>query len=52
MKIGIVAGETSGDLLGALLIDALKEEWPQLQFAGIAGPKMQAAGATSWFAME
>ncbi len=52
MKIGIVAGETSGDLLGGMLIDALKEEWPQLQFAGIAGPKMQSAGAVSWHPME
>ncbi len=52
MKIGIVAGETSGDLLGGMLIEALKEEWPQLQFAGIAGPKMQSAGAVSWHPME
>ena len=52
MKIGIVAGEASGDLLGALLIKALKAEYPQLQFVGIAGPKMQSAGATSWYPME
>jgi len=52
MKIGIVAGETSGDLLGGQLIDALKQEWPQLQFVGIAGPKMQTAGAVSWYPME
>ena len=52
MKIGIVAGEASGDLLGSLLIKALKAEYPQLEFVGIAGPKMQSAGATSWYAME
>ena len=52
MKIGIVAGEASGDLLGALLIKALKAEYPELEFVGIAGPKMQSAGAASWYPME
>lgn len=52
MKIGIVAGEASGDLLGSLLIKALKVEFPDLDFVGIAGPKMQSAGATSWYSME
>lgn len=50
--IGIVAGEASGDLLGSLLIKSLKERHPQLAFKGIAGPKMQAQGAHSQFAME
>ncbi len=52
MLIGIVAGEASGDYLGAQLIDALRERLPSLQFAGIGGPRMQRAGLDSWYAME
>ncbi len=51
-KIGIVAGEASGDLLGNHLIAALKERRPDLEFVGIAGPKMQAQGAVSLYLME
>jgi lipid-A-disaccharide synthase len=50
--IGIVAGESSGDLLGSHLIRALKKHRPDLQFVGIAGPKMQAEGARTLFPME
>jgi len=52
MKVGIVAGEPSGDAIAASLIRALKVDYPDLEFIGIAGPKMQSAGAISWFDME
>jgi len=50
--VAIVAGEASGDLLGAALIRALKSRWPALAFEGIAGPKMEAEGARSLYPME
>jgi len=52
LRIGIVAGEASGDLLGAHLIRALNRLAPDMEFIGVAGPKMIAAGATSLFPME
>ena len=50
--IGIVAGEASGDLLGSHLMEALKLAVPGVQFVGIGGPKMQAAGMQVMFPME
>lgn len=48
MKIGLVAGESSGDLLGAGLIRALRERAPDATFEGVAGPAMVAAGCEQW----
>jgi len=50
--IAIVAGESSGDLLGSHLIKSLKSIRPDLTFIGIAGPKMIKEGAASFFSME
>ncbi len=52
MRIGIVAGEASGDLLGAGLISAIRQRYPDAVFEGIAGPQMINAGASSLFPME
>lgn len=52
LRVGIVAGESSGDQLGAALIAALRERVPQLECFGVAGPKMIAAGCEAWAGAE
>ena len=44
----VVAGEDSGDLLGAELIDALRANHPNAKFVGVGGPRMRAAGLDAW----
>jgi lipid-A-disaccharide synthase len=48
MKIGLVAGEASGDVLGAGLIRAVRDQIPDAVFEGVAGPEMAAAGCEQW----
>lgn len=48
-RIAIVAGELSGDRLGAGLIRAVRARRPDVQFAGVVGPAMRAEGADEWF---
>jgi lipid-A-disaccharide synthase len=52
LRFGLVAGEASGDLLGAALINALREREPEAQFIGVAGPRMQAAGCEALASSE
>lgn len=52
LRIGIVAGEASGDILGAGLMAAMQRRFPRLQVEGIAGPRMLELGARSLFPME
>src|SRR5262245_65310104 len=52
MRIALVAGEASGDALGAALIEALRRRFPGAEFAGVAGPRMMAMGCTPWYRSE
>ena len=50
--IAVVAGEMSGDLLGARLMRAIRAAEPEARFSGIGGPEMQALGFDSFLPME
>ena len=52
VRIAMVAGEPSGDLLASHLIAALKERLPDAVFFGIGGPRMESQGFDAWWPME
>lgn len=52
MKIFLIAGEVSGDKLGGALMDGLRALCPDVEFAGVGGTQMQAAGLQSLFSMD
>ena len=52
LRFALVAGEASGDTLGAGLIEELRKLAPDTEFVGMAGPKMIAAGCEPWYSAE
>lgn len=52
LHVGILAGESSGDILGAGLMEALRQRHPSIRFSGIGGPLMQQQGLASRVPME
>ncbi|WP_134677472.1 lipid-A-disaccharide synthase [Ectopseudomonas khazarica] len=52
LRVALVAGEASGDILGAGLMQAIKLRHPDVEFVGVGGARMEAEGLTSYFPME
>jgi lipid-A-disaccharide synthase len=52
LRVGLVAGEASGDQLGAGLITAIRQRCPEAEFYGVGGPGMTAAGFHAWYDAE
>jgi lipid-A-disaccharide synthase len=52
VKIGVLAGEASGDILGAAVLQSLRSRYPDLVVEGIGGPRMESQGLRSMFPME
>ena len=52
MNLAMVAGETSGDLLGSLLLKGMQRRWPQVQAGGIGGPHLIQQGFQAWWPSE
>jgi len=49
LRVAMVAGEASGDLLAGLLLDGMKAQWPTMTSAGIGGPQMARRGFQAWW---
>ncbi len=49
LNAALVAGETSGDLLAGLLLDGMKQRWPEMHSFGIGGPQMAQRGFKAWW---
>ncbi|MEY2621378.1 MAG: lipid-A-disaccharide synthase [Pseudomonadota bacterium] len=49
LRLSLVAGETSGDLLAALMLGGLQQRWPEIKTDGIGGPRMVEQGFTAWW---
>lgn len=52
LRVALVAGEASGDILGSGLMQALRARHPDIEFIGVGGPRMEAEGLSSYFPME